>query len=129
MREKITVFVLLICVGIFTTAIGAETTETSLITQRHHPEAFIHSIQNDPAAGKKIYQQFCSTCHAEHPAISVGAPRIGKPSDWRQRMKKGLDGMLAVTTTGIRQMPPRGGCFECSDDQLKAAIQYMLPDN
>ena len=25
-------------------------------------------------------------------------------------------------------MPPRGGCFECSDEQLKKAIWAMLPD-
>lgn len=93
----------------------------------HHPEKFLQSIQNDPQAGKKIYQQFCSTCHAKNPIINVGAPRIGVISDWNARMQKGLSGLLAVTAAGINQMPPRGGCFECSDAQLKAAIVYMLP--
>lgn len=105
----------------------SEPENVPMITQRHHPEEFIQSIQNDPQAGKKIYQQFCATCHAKEPSIDVSAPRIGVASDWKARMKKGLNGLLAVTTVGINQMPPRGGCFECSDAQLKAAIIYMLP--
>jgi cytochrome c5 len=98
-----------------------------LWAESHHPEEFIHSIQNDPQAGKKIYQHFCSTCHAKDPAIELGAPKIGVKKDWNSRIKKGLDGLLLVTQSGLNQMPPRGGCFECSDDQLKAAILYMLP--
>lgn len=101
--------------------------DVSMITQRHHPEAFMQSIQHDPAAGKKIYQQVCSTCHAKNPSVDVGAPQFRVERDWRGRMKKGLEGMLTVTTAGLNQMPPRGGCFECSDAQLKAAIAYMLP--
>ncbi len=106
---------------------NAESENVPMITNRHHPEEFIKSIQNDPQAGKKIYQQFCSTCHDKNPSIDLGAPLIGVQHDWEPRMKKGIDGLLAVTTVGLNQMPPRGGCFECSDAQLKAAIIYMLP--
>lgn len=131
MLEKILILVLLLVMEPFfsltfaATASGAE--NPPLITNRHHPEQFIQSIQNDPEAGKKIYQQFCSTCHAQKPSINLGAPRIGVMADWQDRMKKGLDGLLNVTTVGINQMPPRGGCFECSDAELKQAIVYMLP--
>jgi len=93
----------------------------------HNPQEFIESLKNDPEAGKKINQQFCSTCHAKEPSIDLGAPRFRVKKDWETRMKKGLDAMLTVTTVGINQMPPRGGCFECSDEQLKSAILYMLP--
>lgn len=97
------------------------------ITNGHHPEEFIKSIANDPQAGKKIYDEFCSTCHAKDPSIELGTPRIGVKTDWQPRTKKGIDGLLTVTTVGLNQMPPRGGCFECSDALLKAAIIYMLP--
>ena len=107
------------------TALGAE--NPPFITNRHHPEQFVQSIQNDPEAGKKIYQQFCSTCHAQDPSINVGAPHLGITADWQDRMQKGIDGMLKVTAVGMNQMPPRGGCFECSDVELKQAIIYMLP--
>ena len=133
MLKKCVEFWLLIFIGLLSpyaaanTASAADTESASMIVNRHHPEKFIQSIQNDPDAGKKIYQQFCSTCHDKDPSIDVGAPRIGVHSDWESRMKKGLDGLLAVTITGLNQMPPRGGCFECSDAQLKAALLYMLP--
>ncbi len=93
----------------------------------HHPQEFLNSIQNDPQAGKKIYQHFCSTCHARDPRIELNAPKIGLKKDWNPRMQKGLEGLLTVTQAGLNQMPPRGGCFECTDDQLKAAIRFMLP--
>ncbi len=96
-------------------------------TQGHHPEAFIASIQNDPKAGQKVYEQFCATCHAADPSIDLGAPRFRNTQDWRDRKQKGIEGLLTVTTVGLNQMPPRGGCFECSDKLLKAAIIYMLP--
>jgi cytochrome c5 len=93
----------------------------------HHPEAFIASIQHDPKAGQKIYEHFCATCHAADPSIDLGAPRFRNLHDWQGRMQKGVTGLLTVTTVGINQMPPRGGCFECSDRLLKEAIIYMLP--
>lgn len=105
----------------------ADDSSAPMITTRHHPEEFIQSIRNDPQAGKKIYQQFCSTCHAKDPSIDLKAPKIGVRKDWNMRMKKGREGLLTVTIAGINQMPPRGGCFECSDNQLRAAIVYMLP--
>ncbi len=94
----------------------------------HNPEAIIKSIENDPHAGKKIYQNFCSTCHAENPEIPLGAPKIGNEKDWKIWKKMGIDEMLKLTLNGLgTKMPPRGGCFECSDKLLKEAIIYMLP--
>jgi cytochrome c5 len=33
---------------------------------------------------------------------------------------------LTNATNGIRAMPPMGTCMDCTEDQLKAAIQYMV---
>lgn len=95
----------------------------------HHPEQFVKSLNNSQQAGKKIYQQFCQVCHAQNPAIKLGAPRIGVKSDWQLRQQKSVDEMLVLIDKGLGAMPPRGGCFECSDPQLKAAIEYLLPVN
>lgn len=95
----------------------------------HHPQEFLDSIRGLPNAGHKIYQHFCSTCHAFDPLICVGAPRVGIRSDWESYMKtQTVDQMVKAIDSGIGAMPPRGGCFECSDDDLKAAIIYMLPE-
>ncbi|MGB5729137.1 MAG: c-type cytochrome [Thiogranum sp.] len=34
--------------------------------------------------------------------------------------------MLATAVSGLNAMPPKGTCADCSDEELKAAIEYML---
>lgn len=92
----------------------------------HHPENFIESLKKDPKASEKIYLEFCAVCHDKDPQIPLGAPRIGVPSDWTSRHKT-LDEMTNSVLEGLNAMPARGGCFECTDELLKAAIQYMIP--
>ena len=95
----------------------------------HHPQQFVEGLQGDKQAGKKIYQQFCQVCHAISPQVNVGAPRIGVEADWQIRRKQSINKMLINIDNGMTTMPARGGCFECSDEQLKAAIEYMLPSS
>jgi len=35
--------------------------------------------------------------------------------------------LLEHTSEGFGAMPARGGCFECTDEQLELAILAMLP--
>ncbi len=93
----------------------------------HHPQEFLNEISGKPDEGKSIVQHFCSNCHAVKPLIPIGAPRAGVVSDWQQRMKSGIGALLKNTSEGIGNMPPRGGCFECTDKQLILAIKAMLP--
>jgi cytochrome c5 len=37
-----------------------------------------------------------------------------------------MDVLLTNATNGINAMPPKGTCAACSDDELKAAVEYML---
>lgn len=94
-------------------------------TVSHRPGDFIQSIQNDPLAGEKVYNEFCASCHAVKPEISVGAPRFRVASDWKPYAAMNIDSLLKMADEGINNMPPRGGCFECTDANLKAAILYM----
>jgi cytochrome c5 len=57
----------------------------------------------------------------------LGAPKIGDAADWGNRAKTqgGLEGILAKAITGINSMPPKGTCADCSDAELKSAIQKM----
>ena len=93
----------------------------------HHPQEFLASIQGKPDEGAQIVQHFCANCHAVKPLINLGAPRIGQKADWLNRVNQGLTILFKHTAEGYNAMPPRGGCFECSDEQLKKAIQVMLP--
>lgn len=93
----------------------------------HHPQDFLEKIAGTPDEGQQIVQHFCSHCHAEKPLIPLGAPRIGRRSDWEGRLKQGIAPLLQHTAEGYHAMPARGGCFECSDEQLLLSVLAMLP--
>ena len=92
----------------------------------HYPQNFLHSIANKPDEGMQIIQHYCAECHAEKPLIQLGAPRIGHSEDWASRMQAGMQKIFLHTDQGLNAMPPRGGCFECSDQQLMKTIRIML---
>jgi cytochrome c5 len=77
----------------------------------------------DLAAGEGIYSRACVACHATGVA---GAPKLGDQAAWGPRVAQGMDAMLATAVNGRGAMPPRGTCMDCSDDDLKAAIAYMV---
>ncbi|MGE8499999.1 MAG: c-type cytochrome [Pseudomonas sp.] len=71
-----------------------------------------------------IITKHCAACHT---AGILGAPKIGDAAAWKERAdhQGGLDGILAKAITGINAMPPKGTCADCSDDELREAIQKM----
>jgi cytochrome c5 len=75
------------------------------------------------ADGKTTYDAKCGVCHV---AGVAGAPKFGDKAAWEPRIATGMDAMLAVAISGKGAMPPKGTCMDCSDDDLKAAIQYMV---
>ncbi len=95
--------------------------------ESHHPQEFLNSVRDKKDEGMQIVSHFCSNCHALKPLIPLGAPRIKVEADWNPRIKQGLATLLAHTEEGLNAMPPRGGCFECSDKQLQLAILALLP--
>ena len=73
--------------------------------------------------GQKIYQTSCQACHATGAA---GAPKLGDKEVWAPRIATGMDVLLASAINGKNAMPPNGACMSCSDDDLKAAVEYMV---
>ncbi|MCL5272801.1 MAG: c-type cytochrome [Gammaproteobacteria bacterium] len=75
--------------------------------------------------GQAIYEQYCIVCHRDGLA---GAPKFHDSNDWRSRLSgRTIDELLASSIKGLNAMPAKGTCVECTEDDLKAAIQYMLP--
>lgn len=75
--------------------------------------------------GQATYDQFCVICHK---AGLAGAPKFRDEKDWKMRLdKRTIDDLLDSALKGLNAMPPKGTCSQCSDDELKDAIDYMLP--
>lgn len=94
----------------------------------HHPQVLLDSIRGTPKEGESIVQHYCSNCHAKKPLLAMGAPKIGDTAAWSIRLKQGFARLFQHTEEGINAMPARGGCFECTDEQLRLAIFALLPE-
>ena len=79
--------------------------------------------QTASADGQKIYQKSCQACHASGAA---GAPKLGDKDAWAPRIAKGNDALLSSVKNGLKAMPPKGTCMSCSEDELRAAVEYMV---
>ncbi len=80
----------------------------------------------DNAAGKSVYNKVCSLCHG---AGVAGAPKPGDKADWGPRIAQGQDVLYKHALEGFTgakgQMPARGGS-QLGDDDIKAAVNYMV---
>ena len=52
-------------------------------------------------------------------------PKTGDAEAWAPRMAKGMDALVASVNKGLNAMPPKGMCFDCTDADYAALIQYM----
>ena len=75
------------------------------------------------ADGKALYTQTCAACHASGVA---GAPKLGDKAAWASRVGAGNQALLASVLKGKGAMPPKGGNASLSDEDAKAAVDYML---
>jgi len=78
------------------------------------------SVAFDAAA---IYQMNCFACHGTGAA---GAPLLGEAEVWEEKLAKGIEEMMTNVINGINAMPARGLCASCSDDDLKALVDYII---
>jgi len=72
---------------------------------------------------EELYDSVCAMCHA---GGASGAPRVGSHSDFAPRISQGMTTLLHHALNGYGFMPPKGGCENCTDAQIEAAIRYML---
>jgi cytochrome c5 len=73
-------------------------------------------------AGKKLYDSNCMACHA---AGVAGSPKFGDKAAWAPRIATGMDALYVSAIKGKNAMPAKGGSG-ASDDDVKAAVQYMV---
>nr|CAA6821472.1 MAG: Cytochrome c class I [uncultured Thiotrichaceae bacterium] len=77
----------------------------------------------DDIIGKQVYHNTCFTCHDVGIAES---PVIGDTAAWQQLMASGIDALYNNTLNGKGAMPAKGGHSSLSDEDVKAAVDYIL---
>lgn len=79
------------------------------------------------APGAKTYKSTCSICHKSG---LHGAPRFGNREDWVTRTANGNEPLYDHAIKGFKGnkgiMPARGSNYKLSDDEVKAAVDYMV---
>jgi len=76
-------------------------------------------------SGEEVYQSTCMACHGTGAA---GAPKYGDATAWAARIAKGKDALYNSGINGVAgtAMMAKGGCAGCSDEEIKAAVDYMV---
>jgi cytochrome c5 len=72
------------------------------------------------ADGQAVYKANCAPCHNNM------KPKLGDKAAWAPLVAQGTDALVASTIKGKGAMPPRGGKPGLSDDDIKAATEYMV---
>jgi cytochrome c5 len=106
--------------------------EESAAPEAPAPEAAAPAPAPEPVVaenvlGKSVFNKTCALCHA---AGVAGAPKPGDKADWGPRIEQGNDLLYKHAMEGFTgakgMMPARGGNAALTDDEVKAAVDYMV---
>jgi cytochrome c5 len=79
-----------------------------------------------PRSGSEVYGAICLACHNTGAA---GAPVIGDASSWAPRVEQGMDTLITHAINGYNAMPAKGGCASCPDEEIAAAVEYLVAES
>jgi len=91
----------------------------------------VAAATSEPAAeagdkGKTVYTTACFACHGTGAA---NAPKLGDTAAWAPRIAQGEAVLLQNALKGKGAMPPKGGRMDFSDDDIAAAMKYMVSNS
>lgn len=85
------------------------------------------AVETDSASaggpGEQIVTSVCAACHA---AGLMQSPKLGSGDDWAPRIEKGIETLYDHAINGFNMMPAKGGRADLSDEDVKAAVDYMV---
>lgn len=78
---------------------------------------------DEPLSGEQVYRNNCAACHDSG---AMQAPMISDAASWSGRLDQGAETLVRHAIEGLGQMPARGGNSSLSDEEVEAAVEYML---
>jgi cytochrome c5 len=73
--------------------------------------------------GQEVYAAACASCHDQGEG---DAPAIGDRDAWSDRSDLWTAVLSGHAQAGYLEMPEKGGHSELTDDNVSAAVEYML---
>jgi len=102
-------------------------TDYKLITVITGILALIFTASSFAKDGETVYKTVCRVCHGTG---VMGAPKYGDKAGWTDRISKGMATLEKNAIKGFKgkkgMMPAKGGRSSLSDDEVKAAVIYMV---
>ena len=80
-------------------------------------------VETAERSGEEIYNSKCAGCHTSG---VMGAPKYASLEDWAPRVGLGLEKLTLSAIAGKGGMPAKGTCMDCTDNDIKITVQYML---
>ena len=78
---------------------------------------------HDLKLGERVFTRTCLSCHAKG---VHGAPRLGDITDWEERLRQDQETLIRHAISGHGRMPPKGGFYMLSDEEVAAAVAYVI---
>ena len=80
-------------------------------------------------SGESVYNGLCVNCHGIA-ALAAMIPQTGDTAAWAARIDKGIDILYGNAINGytgeLGMMPAKGGNPALSDEEVKAAVDYII---
>lgn len=108
----------------------AAMTRDALIRQNTAPVGQVDvaggSLAPVAAAAMSPEDRYKASCAACHDTGAAGAPKLGVKPMWTARLAQGEDTLVQHAIKGYNAMPAKGMCPTCSDDEIRAVVEYMI---
>ena len=105
---------------------GEETAASApVVAEAQHPDPVETTM-----SGPQVYNEACLVCHG---AGVGGAPVLGDVAAWTDRIAQGNDLLYQHAIEGFAGatgfMPAKGARMDLSDEEVRAAVDYMVVES
>jgi len=90
----------------------------------------VAAVEDEEVDGESVYNTSCVACHGTGAA---GAPKLGDEEEWATRLDQGFEVLVQHAIEGYQGeagvMPARGGNASLTDEQVEAAVEFIVDES